>query len=275
MENYDLIDDYLANRLNEQDRNAFERGMEGDPALKSEVEFQQQIVQGVKQARITELKTMLSNVTISTPYWTGGKVAASVITAGIIATGVYFYAFEDDQQISSNESTQEDKKVQPSGETNETLVPLTSEEKKQDSITTEQPREKLNTKKELKKTSPVTKPDLQIVDPSSELSQTEEKTELNNPSRTQIGPSKMEVAIATPDKKHTFHYQFVDGKLLLYGPFDKNLYEILEIHGDGHAVFLFYKENYFLLDEKQSEIAKLEAIRDGELLKKLRQYRGQ
>ena len=274
MENYDLIDDYLANRLNEQDRNTFEQGMEGDPALKSEVEFQQQIVQGVKQARVAELKSMLSNVTISTPYWTSGKVAATVITAGIIATGVYFFAFEDDQQSTSNETTQE-KKIQPSSETNETLVPLTSEEKKEDSVTTLQPKEKLNTKKELKKTSPVTKPDLQIVDPSSELSQTEEKKELADPTTSQIGPSKMEVAIASPDKKHTFHYQFVDGKLLLYGPFDKNLYEILEIHGDGHAVFLFYKENYFLLDEKQSEIAKLEAIRDGELLKKLRQYRGQ
>jgi hypothetical protein len=85
----------------------------------------------------------------------------------------------------------------------------------------------------------------------------------------------MEVAIVAPDKKHTFHYQFSEGKLLLYGPFDKNLYEILEIHGEGHAVFLFYRENYFLLDENQSAITKLEAIRDGELLRKLKQYRSQ
>jgi len=274
MEKYDLIDDYLANRLNEQDRKTFEQGMEGDPALKSEVEFHQQIVQGVKQARISELKTMLGNATISTPYWTGGKLAASVITAGIIATGIYFYAFEEDQPITSNETKQEEKKIEPALENNEVIVPSTSDEKKGDSVTIQKPKEKSNTKKELKP-SPVTKPDLQVVDPSSELTQTEEKTELTNPSKTEIGPSKMEVAIAAPDKKHTFHYQFVEGKLLLYGPFDKNLYEILEIHGDGHAVFLFYKENYFLLDEKQSVITKLEAIRDGDLLKKLRQYRGQ
>jgi hypothetical protein len=274
MENFDLIDDYLANRLNEQERKAFEQGIEGDPALKSEVEFQQQIVQGVKQARIAELKTMLGNVSVGSPYWSGGKVVASVITAGIIATGIYFYAFEEEQTINSNETKQEENKIQAAGETNEKLVPLTSEEKKTDSVTIQKPKEKLNSKKELK-TSPVTKPDLQVVDPSSELSQSEEKTELDNPSKNQIGPSKMEVAIVAPDKKHTFHYQFSEGKLLLYGPFDKNLYEILEIHGEGHAVFLFYRENYFLLDENQSAITKLEAIRDGELLRKLKQYRSQ
>jgi hypothetical protein len=274
MENYDLIDDYLANRLNEQERKSFEKGMEGDPALKSEVEFHQQIVQGVKQARITDLKTMLSNVAVSTPYWTGGKIAAGVITAGIIATGVYFYAFDEEQQIASNEIRQEEKKIEPALQNDEAIVSSTSDEKKRDSVAVQKPKEKSSTKKELKP-SPVTKPDLQVVDPSSELTQTEENTELANPNKSQVAPSKMEVAIAEPDKKHTFHYQFVEGKLLLYGPFDKNLYEILEIHGDGHAVFLFYRENYFLLNEKQGEITKLEAIRDGELLKKLKQYRGQ
>jgi hypothetical protein len=274
MENYDLIDDYLANRLNEQDRTAFEQGMEGDPALKSEVEFHQQIVQGVKQARIAELKTMLGKVAINAPYWTGGKVATSVIAAGLIATGVYFYSVDEEQPITSSQNNQEETKVEPGIDNGEKLAPLTSEEKKEDSVTVQQPKEKLSTKKQLK-TSPVTKPDLQVVDPSSELSQEQEKNELDNPSKIEIGPSKMEVAIGPMDKKHTFHYQFSEGKLLLYGPFDKNLYEILEIHGNGHAVFLFYKENYFLLDEKHSTITKLEAIRDGELLKKLRQYRAQ
>jgi hypothetical protein len=83
----------------------------------------------------------------------------------------------------------------------------------------------------------------------------------------------MEVITGVADKKHTFHYQFVQGKLMLFGPFDKSLYEILEIHGDVPAVFLFYKENYYLLDVSQTSITALRSIQDGQLLKKLKAYR--
>ncbi len=61
---------------------------------------------------------------------------------------------------------------------------------------------------------------------------------------------------------------------MLYGPFDKSLYEILEIHGDSHAVFLWYKDNYYKLDEQQHNITRLEPITDATLVKKLKEYRG-
>ena len=83
----------------------------------------------------------------------------------------------------------------------------------------------------------------------------------------------MDVVTGIDDKKHGFHYQFSQGKLLLYGPFDKNLYEILEVHGDNRSLFLFFRENYYLLNEKESQITPLKAISDGELIKRLREYR--
>ena len=57
-------------------------------------------------------------------------------------------------------------------------------------------------------------------------------------------------------------------------PTTHDYYEILEIHGDKHSVFLFYKEHYYLLDEKQSKITALEPINDAVLLKKLKEYQG-
>ena len=275
MENFELIDNYLANRLNEQDRKAFEQKMEGDPALKEEVEFQQQIVQGVRQARIAELKSMLNNVPLGGNYWSGGKIAAAVVTAGLVATGLFFYMNESEEQLTSLEGKPQETTELPTDKTIEPILPYTDESMEKDSVKMVEPAKDKSEKIKEKTTTPVKKPDIQVVDPSEEFSQSEEKTETITPGHTEISASKMEVAIGPVDKKHNFHYQFADGKLLLYGPFDKNLYEVLEIHGEGHAVFLFYKENYYLLDEKQSVIAKLEPIRDGQLLKKLREYRGQ
>lgn len=60
---------------------------------------------------------------------------------------------------------------------------------------------------------------------------------------------------------------------MLFGDFDRALYEVLEINGDNHALFLFYKDAYYLLDENQHKVTKLEAIRDSALIAKLREYR--
>ena len=122
--------------------------------------------------------------------------------------------------------------------------------------------------------APVQKPDINVVNPSDELKETQEPAPVTVQGRSEILPSKLEVTTEPKDKKHAFHYQFSQGKLILFGPFDENLYEILEIHGEGHAVFLFYKENYYLLDEKETRITPLAYIRDAQLLKKLKEYRG-
>ena len=77
----------------------------------------------------------------------------------------------------------------------------------------------------------------------------------------------------TEHKKYTFHYVFQDGKLILYGAFEKHLYEILEfISDDKRTVVLFYKENYYLLDINKSTPTVLTPIRDRRLLKKLSEY---
>ena len=275
MNNFELIDDYLANRLQEQDSIAFELEMEGDPALKEELAFQKQIVESVKHARAVELKAMLNNVPVGGGSWSGGKIAAGVISAGIIATSLYFYFNGEDAIINANEEIQQEV-IQPGGDKNkvENAEVVTTEETNKDAANETGANNSKEIAKDIKTkvSKPVQKPDIQVVDPSEEL--TEEKGTNVNPGRSEISTSKMEVITESSDKKHTFHYQFVQGKLLLYGPFDKSLYEILEIHGEGHAVFLFYRENYYMLDERQSKITPLGAIQDTELLKKLKEYRG-
>ncbi len=271
MSNFELIDDYLANRLPEQDRISFEQQLAGDPALKEEVQFQQRVIEGVRQARATELKNMLKNVPVNGNTWSAGKISAAAVTVGIIATSIYFY-MKDEAPVLPDKTVQES--VQPSQESKETVT-IQAESKNEEPDNASLPAKENNQNAIISKTpKPVVKPDIQVTDPSMEYTDTERVKDHNTPGRSEIFPSKMEVTTGIPDKKHNFHYQFADSKLLLYGPFDKSLYEILEIHGEGHAVFLFYKENYYLLDEKQAAITSLEPIRDSQLLKKLREYRG-
>ena len=66
MSNFELIDDYLTNRLTESERVAFEQQVASDPSLKADVELQKNILQGIKNARAAELKAMLNNILTST-----------------------------------------------------------------------------------------------------------------------------------------------------------------------------------------------------------------
>ena len=88
----DLIDDYLTNRLNEQEREAFEKQMASDPALKTDVDLQREIVSGLKAARMAELKAMLKKVPMATPtiYFTPLRIAAGLIGTAVLAAGLYF-----------------------------------------------------------------------------------------------------------------------------------------------------------------------------------------
>jgi len=268
MTNFEKIDDYLANRLPAEEKAAFEHAMEGDPALKSEVGLQGQIIKGVQQARAAELKHMLQQAPIPSSGWNIGQVAAGVLLAGVIGTGLYLYLRPD-------KLTPEPQPATPEVITKPAISPeaTPANDAAVDERSVEQPKKENTAAPKEKTITPVQKPDIQVTDPSAELTDTQSPESTTAPARSEITVSRMDVVTMEPDKRYTFHYQFTDNKLRLYGPFDRNLYEILEINGDSHAVFLFYKENYFLLDEAQHEITPLAPIRDGQLLKKLREYR--
>src|SRR6185503_8502985 len=95
MSNFDLIDDYLTNRLSERERGEFESGMNADPALKSEVERQGMIVDGIRKARAAELKAMLNKVSVGEASllgdWSMIRIAATIGIAGLIGTSLYFF----------------------------------------------------------------------------------------------------------------------------------------------------------------------------------------
>ena len=62
MTNFELIDEYLTNRLTESEKVAFEQQVASDPSLKADVELQINILEGIKSLRASELIAMLNNV---------------------------------------------------------------------------------------------------------------------------------------------------------------------------------------------------------------------
>ncbi|MEQ1585679.1 MAG: hypothetical protein ABL895_07375 [Cyclobacteriaceae bacterium] len=280
MSNFELIDNYLTNRLNESERSAFEQQMKSDPALKADVEFQASIVEGLKKARVAELKAMLNKVPVNSApvQFSALKLASGLVGTAVLVSAIYLYFKEDNQpevlspttpiedSIKQREQTKEEVKAteEVTNEDQSTEVNKKPEDKKEQSV---KPAEKITPSKN------VTKPTLDVVDPSEDLTESTPTRETVEPSKPGFATPAMEVEVDSASKKYNFHYQFVDGKMILFGSFDKSLYEILEINGGTHATFLFYKENYFTLDESRHEITPLEVIKDKALIKKLKEYR--
>lgn len=279
MSNFELIDNYLTNRLSEPERAAFEQQLKSDPALKADVEFQATIVEGLKKARAAELKAMLNKVPVnSVPVqFSALKLASGLVGTAVLVSTIYLYFKEDNQpEIPSPTPTEDSiKQQEQTKEEVKAIEEVTNEDQSTEVNKKTSDKQELSAKaaEKITPTKSVTKPKLDVVDPSEDLTESTPTRETIEPPKPGLATPAMEVEVDSASKKYSFHYQFVDGKVILFGPFDKSLYEILEINGGTHATFLFHKENYFTLDESKHEITPLEVIKDKALIKKLKEYR--
>lgn len=275
----EVMDDYLSNRLNADDKAAFEQQVQADPQLAQELDLQKNLVEGIRQARTIELKSMLNNVPIS-PINGGNSVLVKVgtwaVVAGLVVTGIYFYSTRDEETLSDVPTTISAQKTEVKPEVSE--VPETESEatleKEESTPVTKTTEEKINkTKPQFEKTKPAPAKPLDVYEPSDqetdEKTQQYEREQMENIKKAFV-TSSIEVETDTMNKKYGFHYVFQNSKLILYGAFEKNLYEILEFIGDEkRTVVLFYKSNYYLLDINKTQPTKLTPIRDKKLLKTL------
>lgn len=273
MSQIELIEDYLTNRLDDSASKAFEQQMQGDPQLQAEVNIQRAIIEGVKSARAAELKAMLNNVPISgaTSSALTGKIAIATISTAIIGTALYFGlrtnpAEQPPVEQPAIEESISQQNIEP--EAIETVPEVTEEVAKEE---TNKPKKKATPKSSSPK---VVSPNIDVVDLTKDMEDSKEETSVPKLSeKPEVITSNLEVETDNTNKSYSFHYQFKDGKLLLYGPFDASLYEIIEINGGSHHVFLYYKNSYYHLDELEQQVTPLIMIRDFELLAKLEQFR--
>jgi hypothetical protein len=272
---FELLDDYIANRLKGSEKSAFENKLQADPDLQNEFSTQQNLVEGIKKARAAELKAMLQNVPIPAgpqggTISVGVKAALTTVVAALVATGIYFY-FQEKPVIEPEKTEQ----VNEAGRPTTTEEQTTPEATESASAVTED-NESVNDSEAVpdKQSQPATQPKIEVFDPSEENEETAVAADESPRTSADNGGSAMAVEIDKQHKQYSFHYQFRDGKLFLYGPFEKNLYEIMEFISDEKTtMFLFYKNNYYLLKEDGDRIKPLAAISDPALIGKLKEYR--
>jgi hypothetical protein len=287
---FELLDDYLSNRLEGQDKIGLEKKLASDSSLKGELEFQKALVEGIRKARVADLKSMLNHTVVpsSTNSSLFAKVALTIAVVAAVGTGVYFMLGDEapvietapqtmEEESISNEPLQEESIIAEDDKLTEeeTAIAETKKLQEQPSANKAADTKRAENKSDIAK-APVKQPNLEPYDPTKELEQINEKPEIVQEGNTPpVTGSTIAVEIDNTNKKFEFHYQFKDGKLFLLGSFEKDLYEILEFFNDNkRTIFLYYNSGYYLLDEDQNNPTPLKAINDQSLIQKLKEYRG-
>jgi hypothetical protein len=285
----ELLDDYLSNRLSANEKVAFEKALQKDSGLNKEYLLQSRVVEGIKQARVSQLKQMLNNVPVSSVPQGGTsplvQAGAWIVVAGLVSTGLYFYFREDGKEVTPIA------KQEITTPTPEEIVPQDAskdEVKPGDLGDTEiasKPKTEVKTQPSAAQgatTSDSGKVDDKAITPGArDVFDPNEDSKSSNASSTTSDGIKSSTAV-TPsiametvaNSKFHFDYQFKENKLFLYGVFEKNLYEIMEFFSNNkRTMFLYYKDNYYLLNEEDDKVKPLTPITDVALLKKLKDYR--
>ena len=290
----ELLDQYVSNRLAAQERTAFEKKLEADNSLRQELQVQQRVVEKLRQARVSELKTMFNNIPASELETdgtsVGTKVALWAAVAAVTGAGLYFYLTSPNRDSSPDLSAQEQVTNQVPQNAEQGETPAAPKDEEPATRGEEPSAQALNPPSDNSENATDTPqlqngvtaegsakgPQLDVFDPTEEDKQSSNaKSPVNVPESAPLHKSSIAVEFDSENKRYDFHYQFKDGKLLMYGTFEKNLYEIMEFFSDNkRTVFLYYKDNYYLLNEEDENVRPLTPINDPLLLKKLKDYRG-
>jgi hypothetical protein len=274
-EDIQLLDGYLLNKLKTEEKEAFEQRLKTEPELQQELQFQQQLVSSIQQQRVLQLKTMLNNVPAGGASNVGQslavKLSAGLLATGIIATGLYWFLnrnpdFEGQANTSSEITEINSPNSSTAGGDSSTNSVLTVPTESQELVN--QPS---LSSQSVQKTTDIRKSS--SVPAISEATRLREEEALKVVSSTFVTSSR-EVLTDSNLKQYSFHYAFAGNKLILYGSFETNQYQILEfITKDNHIYFLQYKTDYYLLDTKALSPTPLSPIQDIKLIDKMRSMR--
>lgn len=279
----ELLDDYLANRIHGAARSDFEQKLQADPDLQSEYALQATLVQGIRQARAAELKSMLNNV----PVPSGGaarafssKAVLGTVTI-LIAAATWWFLSEKEMKKPPQKARIEQKttKEQP---VNTPPAPEVKkpklEEKRVEKPAIETDKNQTSAGTEHSKPSLAKKPDPVLEPVEKNRSTPSPAAPKNNPAGERetkelraIDPA-LAVNVDASNGRYSFHYRFADGNLSLYGPFETQPYRLIGT-AEGKTVYLYYEGRYYTLKETDGEILPLTPLKDPDLLKTLDTYR--
>ena len=262
-----LLDGFFEGTLSTSEETTLMNRLATDADLKSEFEFQKDIINTIKESRKLELKSRLDNISIK---WydnisNGWKVAATatIVTVSTL-TAYYFIDMQEefgnridlaqneilvdafDTEVAdipqkphaiANENIEKSKTIENTEQVKETVTQETVVHESADQVVA-------NTDRTVEVIVPDVIEDFEEVDNMELENVTSGDINTMTPSREDLHSS---VEINTVlHKKYNFHYNFSHGTLTLYGNFEDVPYEILEINStSGKSFYLNYKDNFY------------------------------
>lgn len=278
MKNFEKVEAYFNNELNDSEKSDFLSEVESNTELKSEYDFQNEVINGIKEARKVELKAMLDKVPIaSIPAATSGlyKILIGGAASLIIGTSLWYYFNSASEVNMASETKVEEfspivEERDQFTETKQSVAKLDVEKSSKEETRPSSVKNK-NTKN-----SNINKPNVPTAqDDFVDNSLQDENLEIpSDISKVNINlASKVNVEIKVK-KKYSFHYQYTQGNLILYGNFEDDLFEVLELNKEDQVeVYLYYESNYYYIKDKSGLITPLEAVANKNLKNKLERLR--
>jgi hypothetical protein len=262
-----LLDGFFEGTLSTSEESTLMNRLATDADLKSEFEFQKDIINTIKESRKLELKSRLDNISIK---WydnisNGWKVAATatIVTVSTL-TAYYFIDMQEefgnridlaqneilvdafDTEVAdipqkphaiANENIEKSKTIENTEQVKEAVTQETVIHESADQVVA-------NTDRTVEVIGPDVIEDFEEVDNMELENVSSGDINTMTPSREDLHSS---VEINTVlHKKYNFHYNFSHGTLTLYGNFEDVPYEILEINStSGKSFYLNYKDNFY------------------------------
>lgn len=307
MENYlhpqfETIEAYLKGSLAPEEKILFEIQMDEDPILRSEVEFQRDVITALQETRVAALKSRLNEVPLHTPILQRPHTwGIAAVLSSILMFGGYFYYQEivnptivaprvkldrEPAQYMPDHSRPAvparpeppfTAKVQPAEEVNQvdtgspTVNGAANDKPVTQGAVAGAPAEQYNTGQlpDIQRPDVVTRFDDQF----TSLDDTYAETPVFNSNDAQQS-LQVQVTEPTPSQKdNKRYYQYFDDKLYLIGNFNDAPYEVLALNtSKSRKLYLYYSNTYYAL-EPTREIETLRVINDSVSIQSLQKLR--
>lgn len=292
MENIQKIEAFFNNELSDSQKEEFLADLKTDQALQSEFAQQEEIVEGIKDYRKAELISRLNDIKIvSSTQYLAVKVISSIGVIAMIGFGAYLIYFNnssdteliadnDMTEIVSEEGLDNVMQTEPQDVT-KVIIPEEEQVSNEESIKEESTTitDKVAVENEQ---AAIPAPDVampEVVDGfDTETIEDSSQEDLSIPANTASSSvnlrSEFEVEVKMK-RRYNFHYQIVDKKLILFGDFKNDPFEILELNrqNGGVDLYLYYQDHFYGINQDSDEIQSLEEITDPKLVQKLEQLR--
>lgn len=275
------IESYLAGEMNPEEISAFESLIEVNPELRHELQFQTEVIKGIGEVRRAQLLARLDAIEVSAGWWSVIQnssiiqyVGSAIVVAGF-GGAAYWFLNNEPKQVSQDPSDgiivsapeyQSESWDFPEIERIEALAEETSEQQVEESALEES--ETKSVKEETKKTfNPVV-----AVPSAGDIEAEKDFVPQGAPTPEDVDKSRvnktLEVEVVDTNTSR-IKYRYYAGKLYLYGKFQEEPYQILEINSTaGRRIYLYHMNAFYTITPTDKPTGLME-VTDQKLIQEL------